>query len=260
MTPDLYLLRASLGGVLRPRRLAMAALVCVLPPLLVLAVGIARPAAAMAPVRYNFAATFLGFGFVMPILAAVFATGAVRDEVEQKTISFLLTRPVARWRVLLPKLVAAVAVVGAGVCVCLALCAAVAWGPAAMNQAPLARDVRIAWMGSAAYSAFFMMLAAVVKRALVMGLLFVFGWESWVPNMPGSFQKLSFMTYLRALAPHPLPEAESVDITQVLNAMAPQTISQQTAWIVLASVTALALAAGFVVFSVREYLPQEDEG
>ncbi|MGC8668725.1 MAG: ABC transporter permease subunit [Chthonomonadales bacterium] len=259
MTAEAHLLRVAFADLCRPKRLVAVATVSMVPALLVLLVRVARPASAMASVRYNFAATFLGFGFVLPILAAVFATGAIRDDMEQKRIPYVLTRPVARWRILAPKFVAAVFAAAAGVALCLASCAVAAWGPAGLRAAPLALDLEIALVGAAVYSAFFLMLAALVKRALLAGLLFAFGWESWVPNMPGSFQKLSLMTYLRVLAPHRLPEAESVDISQLLNALAPQTITPGTAWAAIGWVTALALAVAFISFSTREYLPQEDD-
>jgi len=43
--------------------------------------------------------------------------------------------------------------------------------------------------------------------------------------MPGSFQKISLMTYLRVLAPHPNPETDRVDLSQMFALLSPQTIS-----------------------------------
>ena len=260
MMAEVHLFRAALRDLSRPKRLMAAGFVCIVPPLLVLLVRIARPASGMAPLRYNFAATFLGFGFVLPILAAVFATGAIRDEVEQRTIAYLLTRPIARWRILWPRFASAVLAVAMGMAICLVLCAVSAWGPVGVSTAPLVRDLEIAAVGAGVYCAVFLMLAAIINRALLVGLLFAFGWESWVPNMPGSFQRMSIATYLRVLAPHSLPEAETMDVLRMLNALAPQTISQATAWSTVICVTALALAVAFAAFSMREYLPQEDEG
>ena len=94
---------------------------------------------------------------------------------------------------------------------------------------------------------------------LLLGLLFAFGWESWVPSLPGDFSKVSLMAYLRVLAPHPQPKSLSGgELQDVLASLNPQSISHGLAWVVLSCVIFAALAGAIVVFSEREYAPRED--
>jgi hypothetical protein len=96
-----------------------------------------------------------------------------------------------------------------------------------------------------------------LARPLIWGLLYLFGIESWASTLPG-IQKLSLMAYLRVLAPHTEMERESRQITEVMQAFTPPTISTSTAWTVLISVTILALSLALYIFSRNEYVPRED--
>jgi len=125
-----------------------------------------------------------------------------------------------------------------------------------MAQAP--RDLLILPVGALAYGAICLLLATLFSRALIVGLFLAFGWESWVPMLPGNFKLVSVMTYIRALAPHARPETASVDVMSVFTALNPESVPALLSWFVLAAVSlgALVLAAG--VFSFREYSPKDD--
>jgi len=117
-------------------------------------------------------------------------------------------------------------------------------------------------LGALTYGSLFLLLGTAVPRPLTWGLMFVFGWETWVPKLPGSFALLSVMSYLRALAAREI----SADPTQASNdnilmafSRAPQvTIATHTAWTVLLALSAVSLIAAMVIFSVKEYVPRED--
>jgi hypothetical protein len=82
--------------------------------------------------------------------------------------------------------------------------------------------------------------------------LFAFGWETWVPSLPGSFARLSIMSHLRALAPHVASEKSAfLDLFDT-------DITPWQARLVLGLVIAIALLAALFVFSHREYAPRED--
>jgi hypothetical protein len=123
---------------------------------------------------------------------------------------------------------------------------------------PLTRDLIVLPVGALAYGALFLLLATLLNRPLMYGLVFAFGWESWVPNLPGKFQMVSIMTYLRALSPHPQPAAESVDLLQFLSGGNQTVISQGLARGVLIGVIVVALTIALVIFSSNEYVPRED--
>lgn len=258
---DLYLFRNALKDLMRFKKIAASVVLIALPVVLALIWRATTTAAHFQPtVVYNTLSAGLVFGFSLVILSVVFGTGVIAQEIEQKTIVYLLTRPIPRWRIVLVKFVAAVIVTTLTVWIASILLALVVYGPGGLAGSQLGRDLLILPIGALAYTALFLLLATLLNRPLVYGLLFAFGWETWVPNMPGNFQKLSLMAYLRVLAPHPKPEQETqtVDFSSLLSSFNPETISSSLAWKVLIGVILVALAAALVLFSTREYVPRED--
>lgn len=123
---------------------------------------------------------------------------------------------------------------------------------------PIGRDMYVLPVGALAYGALFLLLATLLNRPLMYGLVFAFGWETWVPNMPGKFGMVSIMTYLRALAPHPQPSAESQDLLQFLSGGNVTVITHGLAKTVLVCVIAIGLMGALAIFSNNEYVPRED--
>ncbi|HEY3281872.1 MAG TPA: ABC transporter permease [Armatimonadota bacterium] len=255
---DLILIRATLRELLRPRRLAIAAVLVLLPSLLA-AVWRHYGEESLTPeLAYNALSTMLVFGFTLPILSVLFGTSAVSQEVEQRTIVYILSRPVARARILLARFLGGLIGITLTLCVAALLLAMTTYGFSDLGSSRLSRDLLILPVGALAYGSLSLLLATAVDRSLVYGLFFVFGWESWVPMLPGKFGEFSVMAHLRVLAPHPQPETATMDIGSLLQAMTPQAISAATAKSALLWTILLALAMAAVVFSVKEYAPRED--
>ena len=254
MTIDLFLLRTALHDVVRPRRLVAALLLTVLPAAIALLWrSLATPGRFAPADAYNSLAANLVFGFILTILSVIYGTAVVSQEIEQRTIVYLLTRPVPRWRILLAKFAGSALAITITVCLSALLLALVLYGPTRLGTGQLGRDLRILPVGALAYGSLFLLFATFLARPLTYGLLFAFGWESWVPNLPGSFARLSLMAHLRALAPHPA----SARTAGFLDDFAPD-ITQGQAWLVLAVVIAASLLGALAVFSAREYAPRED--
>ncbi|MCA1595165.1 MAG: ABC transporter permease [Chloroflexi bacterium] len=257
---DFYLFQSTLRDLMRPRKLVAAVILAVLPTVIALIIRFQTPSNAFkGGVTYDWVEANLIFGFVLVILAVVFGTGAISQEMEQKTISYLLTRPVPRWRIVIVKFAAAFAVITATVWLASLLLALATVGPTGISRSALGRDCVILPVGALAYGAVFLLLAALFNKALLAGLVFAFGWESWVPQLPGDFHKVSLMSYLRALAPHSIPKPDSAGMAEMLTgAMEPARIPNSLAHWVLSIVIVLCLALAVAVFSTREYVPRED--
>jgi ABC-2 type transport system permease protein len=257
---DLYLFRNAIRDLTRPKKMLAALLLVIAPALIVVLLKLHSGHRHLDKLAdYGMMSEKVVFGFVMVILAVVFCTSVVAQEVEDKTIVYLLTRPVPRFRILTVKFLPAILVTLVTVWLALILTGIAAFGPTHLAGTPLARDLAIAPIGVMAYGAVFLLLATVVNRPLIYGLLYTFGWETWVPNLPGNFQKLSLMAYLRVLAPHGDTTADEVDITQVLTNVSQDSITSHLAWIVLISVIVIAFALALVAFSTREYVPRDAE-
>ena len=254
-----YLYRNALKDLLRPRKLIVSLLLMLLPLPIALAQRAAKDALDPAIIYGRLTEVWV-FNFILVILCIIYGTGIIANEVEQKTILYLLTRPVPRWRILFPKYLAActaafLAVGGA------TLVTALGTYGGSLGSAPLLRDIGVLAVGVLVYTALFLLLGTVLNRPLIVGLLYGFGWETWVPNLPGSFSKFSLISYLRALAPHSKFEGDAVDVTQAL-AQATETvaapISKGMAWSVLLIALALFSGLALTIFSTREYVPRDD--
>jgi ABC-2 type transport system permease protein len=261
---DLLVARAAFRDALRPRRLVTAGLLVVLPSVLALLWRALTPAADwQAGESYDRLVVALVFGFTLTILSVVGGTGVVSQELEQRTIVYLLTRPVPRWRLLLVKYAVSVVTVAAISILSALLLAVCLFGPLHVGSAGVGPDVRALMMGAMAYGSLFLFLGTILPRPLIYGLLFVFGWETVVPTLPGSFARVSIMSYLRVIASREITDAAASGDNGgnlLLNFSRPpeMDISLRMAYVILFAVTLFLLAAAVYVFSTREYVPRED--
>ncbi len=69
----------------------------------------------------------------------------------------------------------------------------------------LLKDLMLLAVGLAVYGALFAFVGAKFKRPLLIGLVFVFGWEQAVLAFPGYLKQFTIMYYLQALVPHAMP-------------------------------------------------------
>src|SRR6185503_3052605 len=67
-------------------------------------------------------------------------------------------------------------------------------------------------IGLAAYGAVFALVGTRLKRPLVVGLVFAFGWEPAVLLFPGYLKRLSVAYYLQALVTHEMPQDSAVSL------------------------------------------------
>jgi ABC-2 type transport system permease protein len=260
---DLLLMRATLREALRPRRLVIALLLTVLPAAIGLLWRLLAAKESFAPAEvYDSLVVGLIFSFALTILSVTYGTGVVSQEIEQRTIVYLLTRPLPRWRLLLARFLVSVLVVAVVCVLATVLLALTVFGPTQIGAANIGPDLNALILGAFAYGSLFLLLGTAVPRPLTWGLIFVFGWETWVPKLPGSFALLSVMSYLRALASREIsadPAENAGDNLLLAFSRAPNvTISPAVAWTTLLLLTAFCLITAMIVFSKREYVPRED--
>ena len=77
-------------------------------------------------------------------------------------------------------------------------------------------DLGLLAMGLAAYGAVFAFVGTRLRRPLVGGLVFAFGWEQVALIFPGYLRRLTVAYYLQALAPHAVPEDTMITALQAL--------------------------------------------
>jgi len=204
--------------------------------------------------RYTTVSGMLVF-HLLALASAIFTTAIVTQEVEQKTIVYLLTRPVARWKLLLVRYGASVIVVGL-----LGVIAAILTSFGAMRGiAPdlFSHDVPALLIGAAAYGAIFLLVSLMFNRSLIICMLYAFGWESSMPNMPGGMSRLSIFSYMQAIAEHP-SEGGNKGLSILTGQLGNSAITRGEAWTTLILLVVVVLGISAWWFTHFEYVPRED--
>jgi ABC-2 type transport system permease protein len=155
--------------------------------------------------------------FTVPVLGVFYGTSLIADEVEDKTITYLFTRPIPKGAVLVGKFLAYLActvfVVLPSV-VIVYLCIVPVRGSLGASFLDLVKDLVLLAVGLAVYGAVFAFIGARFKRPLLVGLIFIFGWEQAALAFPGYLKKLTVAYYLQALVPHAMPNDNVLSLIQ----------------------------------------------
>jgi ABC-type transport system involved in multi-copper enzyme maturation permease subunit len=257
----------SIGEMLWSRRTIFMVLVVGSPVVVALVARIVQ-SMGTAPLRVNGvqveAITMFGamiwilfLWFIVPVLGVFYGTSLIADEVDDKTITYLFTRPVRRGAVVVGKYIAYL------------LCTSLVVLPSVMivyflmvpfSQVPgtfmsLVIDLGVLGLGLAAYGALFALIGAALKRPLVAGLVFIFGWELVTLVIPGYLKRFTLAYYLQPLVPHSMPAGDTVSLLQGAVFRDPPSVAASLGWLAVAIVVSLALAVRVV--EQREYILEQ---
>jgi len=145
--------------------------------------------------------------FLVLMVSLFYGTALVADEVENKTLTYITTRPVPKWLLLTGKYIAYI-LIGLGISFhsillnYIILYSMDGWGHLLDHSLILCNDLAVVLLGLITYGAIFCFLGAAVKRPLVVGLIFCAGWESLITYLPGITRKFTVMHFLQSLFPH----------------------------------------------------------
>jgi len=253
----------SLGEMLWSRRTVFLLLVTGAPVFLAVVARIVQ-GSGLVPLRVNGAAVDGGsiFGmmiwvfflrFIVPVLGVFYGTSLIADEVEDRTITYLFTRPIRRGAVLVGKYLAYLVCTSLVVLpsVVLVYFLLVPIGQVARTFLAFAADLGLLALGLAAYGALFALVGAALKRPLVSGLVFVFGWEQIALLVPGYLKRFTVAHYVQSLVPHAMPtEGVAAVLQSVLRDNPPALVCI----LVLAAVVVATLWLGVKAVESREYV------
>lgn len=171
----------------------------------------------------------LGLAVVLPVVALIIGTGVLGAEIDDGTVVHILTKPLPRWQIVLPKLAVSAGVTAATVAVPLYVAGV------------LADSVRLglalaaaAALGALAYSAFFLALSLVTRRPVLLGLVYVLIWEGLLGNFVSGTKVLSIQQYVIALA----------------DRLAPTGLLETSVSVPVASVMTALVSVGFTVLAI----------
>lgn len=282
--------RTYLPRVLRARRTLVVALGFALLPLIAF-VLLKVMSHGPSPIE-----AFLYPSFVMllsvlvPLAAVITGSAVISEEVDDRTITYLLTRPISRASILLGRWLASVTVL-----VVLAAGSVGALKVVVESQAPtwkkaeprtvewtnrrgekrtrvIDRDIPQAFLdampegelpggvfetmllaavlGSAVYSALFAALGTFNRHPMIVGLGYAFAIEGFLANLPGSSQSLTVQFYLRSLLVNENPELWKL----IAEAQLQEPDPTRVALLTLAAILVGSLALGSLVISRRQFV------
>lgn len=265
LTSALRIFDVSLGDMLWSRRTIFMALVVGAPVVIALmlrtVVSLGAPlfeeTRMTGPSVFGLIIFGLYLRFIVPVLGIFYGTSLIADEVEDKTITYLFTRPIRRGAVLLGKYLAYLACTISVVLPSVVLVYLVVVpmrGSLGGSFLDLLKDLVIIAIGLAVYGALFAFVGAKFNRPLLVGLIFIFGWEQAALAIPGYMKRFSIMYYLQALVPHAIPNDGIVGLLQAVFRESPG-LPTSLFWLAVIWAVCLYLAASVV--ERREYVLEQ---
>ena len=206
---------AQLFRTLRSRRTLVCAGIAILPVVLAFVVSLFLEldnprALARAPRAVGW---MLIVQVVVPVLSLIAGAAVVSEEIEDRTITYLLTRPIPRAAILVGRWLACVVWLELLLFVSMAgSLLALGWkpfDPEAGNVPPELASAMIAaaMAGGVIYSTLFAALGTRIKHPMIVGLIYTFAIELFLSNLPGKTQTLTVQFYLKSIAKSLAPDA-----------------------------------------------------
>jgi ABC-type transport system involved in multi-copper enzyme maturation permease subunit len=189
--------------------------------------------------------------FLILLGSLFFGTSVCSEELEGKTLTYLTSRPVYKSSILVGKYASyTLILIGmTGVGVILSFFVLNVDGLFQLDiYMTLLKDLGVLILGLACYTAFFTMIGTFLKKSILFGLIFSFGWENVIQYFPGSTQRFAIVHYLKSLLPLPTSGRFSFLLFRL------EPTSPGISVLVLLLLTAVFLAVACLVFTFKEYI------
>jgi ABC-type transport system involved in multi-copper enzyme maturation permease subunit len=190
------LARLSFKRVVRSRVIWISAILAVLPAVAQVAAG------GSASMKDDWRELYSVVTVVLAIIPALHLAPAIAEEIEDRTYTYLWSRPIPRWALLAGKLMGLVPIAAAFVTASIALSFALAFGSDTGSHLGLLGDcVLAAALGVVAMSCTSLGIGSLVPRhATAVSIVYLLAIDSAVGAMPFSIQNLSVSFHVRTIA------------------------------------------------------------
>jgi ABC-2 type transport system permease protein len=175
-----YLYWSTLKDILRPRRFAAWVIIVII--LGLVGASVSRFFEGVTPQQaYGALSSSFIFRF-LAIASAVFATGVIGAEIEQKTIVYLVTRPIERWKIYVMRTLASMTAVALLGIISSAVFTLTLLGPGGFGKLFMSNLMAVS-LGAIAYVGLFTFITLLlVKGSMVVSMIYAFGWELMASN------------------------------------------------------------------------------
>jgi ABC-2 type transport system permease protein len=133
---------------------------------------------------------------ILPLVVLLVAASAFGNEVEDKTLGYLVLKPLARWRIVGAKLLASLTVGGLAVAAGGLVAVLVIKGGDGRGAFATGLGLLV---GAAAYAALFTWAGLTTRHAVIFGLVYIFIWEAALAAYLDGIRFLSIRRYTLAL-------------------------------------------------------------
>ncbi len=265
----------TLRGLLQWRRLTLLIVLSIVPLIGVIVfrtvgVPLIRQPSEIIPafLKFEFYGVLVYFSSVVaPLTILLLATGMIRDEQENQTLTYLLMCPIPRWSLYLAKLLAAVLVGWLITVLCMGLVMMCLWA-GNPYQAPtpwfnrwLALMLAMALL-IAANAGLFGLISVLIRPALIFGVIYVAAWEGFLANYPFVLRKLTSVHYFQCIVvnwigrDYDAGRNNAIDWA-IIKEVVPET---QECVITLLSIFLISTLLAMYVFTTREFRMKTPEG
>ncbi len=221
----LFLIGFFLKNAIRSKRiiwLSLLGLVPVLVAALMLLLPIFETGGSTVSTLFLEVGLTLHIHILLPLIAALIGSGTVAEETDDGTLPYIVTRPIPKWKFVVSKVAAGC--ITAGIVLLVSLFAtftvmkgAAGFGTWLVGLASFAQAAGVLILGILAYIGLFSLLGALVKRPVLTGLVFAFGWEKIIAHLPSKMQLFTIVAHLNALYPNYREPGSGGDIAGFLN-------------------------------------------
>ena len=140
--------------------------------------------------------------FFMPVMAMIFGSSLIRDEIDDKSITHIATAPLDRAFSYVGYYLPLAIVVSVSMVIVTSVGMVAFFGQHSHGGDAL--DIYIAFVvlvtiGSFVYSALFLAISVLFAKPVLFGLFYAFIWEGFIGSLPGAIQNASIKHYLRSL-------------------------------------------------------------
>jgi ABC-2 type transport system permease protein len=192
----------TLRYLLGTRRIIAMALLSALPLILALSLVAAR-VTNYNTILFQILMVPLFLQVVLIFVTLVNATTLIREEIDDNTLPYLLTRPISKPAIATYKylgyLIAVLILLVPPMILAYGVTEAYQGFSFTTDLDVLSGFLVATALGSAAYGGLFLFISVLFRKPLALGLLFGFVWESIVGSVPGDVPKLSVIHYLRSI-------------------------------------------------------------
>jgi len=198
----------------------------------------------------NIGLTFYFLLFIQ-LLSLFYGSSVINDEIEDNTLVYLTTSPVSKSSILIGKFMANFVISSVIILVGLFISYLISNFSHFFELRSLKEIFTFCSIGLLAilaYFSLFTLIGSFFKKSVLIGIVFIFGWESMVQFLPGTTQKLTIIHFVKSLLPANLTQKSGFLMFQLKASSTAESV------ITLLFLSILFLSLSIIIFYKKEYI------